>query len=258
MESVVRLAFFFSSSFFFYLWFDDLCFGLTYAFQWALNISRLTNCSTFPHQATGSRLGQAVRRYAGKRQDLSSIPLRISFLVKGCGLWTLPCDCALTISETLKCPTSLPIVMQGSFWCWQCSDRYIISTFPYLHTPTPFSPSLISLTVSVDVKHHVYWSCRWWQYSVRCNLPHHLLGYWSPSVPSYWSFRWWQYSVRCNLPHHLLGCWSPSVPSQRQLGVEHVYPTIKRQVKVCASVYRAGHYVESGKKGWWRLEWSLM
>ena len=34
---------------------------------------------------------------------------------------------------------------------------YIISLFPHLHTPfPPFSPSLISLVVSVDVKHHVY------------------------------------------------------------------------------------------------------
>ena len=39
--------------------------------------------------------------------------------------------------------------MQESFWWWQCSDRYIIST-------PPFSPALISLMVSVDVKHHVY------------------------------------------------------------------------------------------------------
>ena len=43
--------------------------------------------------------------------------------------------------------------MQESFWWWQCSDRYIISLFP--HFP-PFFPSLISLTVSVDVEHHVY------------------------------------------------------------------------------------------------------
>ena len=48
--------------------------------------------------------------------------------------------------------------MQESFWWWQCSDRYIISLSlpppPYL--PSLFSPSLISLMVSVDVKHHVY------------------------------------------------------------------------------------------------------
>ena len=44
--------------------------------------------------------------------------------------------------------------MQKSFWWWQCSDRYIISLSPHLHNP--FSPSLISRTVSVDVKHHVY------------------------------------------------------------------------------------------------------
>ena len=39
---------------------------------------------------------------------------------------------------------------------WQCSDRYIISLSPHLHIPSPqpFSPSLISRTVSVDVKHH--------------------------------------------------------------------------------------------------------
>ena len=53
---------------------------------------------------------------------------------------------------------SLPILMQESFWWWQCSDRCIISFFPHLHTPSPppFSPSLINLMVSVDVKHHVY------------------------------------------------------------------------------------------------------
>ena len=47
--------------------------------------------------------------------------------------------------------------MQKSFWWWQCSERYIISLSPHLHTSfPPPSPSLISLTVSVDFKHHVY------------------------------------------------------------------------------------------------------
>ena len=47
--------------------------------------------------------------------------------------------------------------MQKSFWWWQCSGKYILSLFPHLLTPfPPFSPSLISLVVSVDVKHHVY------------------------------------------------------------------------------------------------------
>ena len=37
------------------------------------------------------------------------------------------------------------------------SDRYIISLSSHLRTPFPtFSQSLISRTVSVDVKHHVY------------------------------------------------------------------------------------------------------
>ena len=38
-----------------------------------------------------------------------------------------------------------------------CSDRYIISLSPHLHTPfLQFAPSLISLMVYVDVRHHVY------------------------------------------------------------------------------------------------------
>ena len=47
--------------------------------------------------------------------------------------------------------------MQKSFWWWQCSDRYIISLFPHLHTPFPLLPVPNKpLTVSVDVKHHAY------------------------------------------------------------------------------------------------------
>ena len=65
--------------------------------------------------------------------------------------------CPSLPTETLKWLSSLPILTQKSFWWWQCSDRYIISLSPNLHTPFPlFSPSLISRTVSVDVKHHVY------------------------------------------------------------------------------------------------------
>ena len=65
--------------------------------------------------------------------------------------------CLSLPTETLKWLSSLPILMQESFWWWQCSDRYIISLSPHLHTPFPhFSPSLVSRTVSVDVKHHVY------------------------------------------------------------------------------------------------------
>ena len=50
--------------------------------------------------------------------------------------------------------------MQELFWWWQCSDRYIISLSPHLrHTPfPPFFLLLISLRVSVDIKHHVYFT----------------------------------------------------------------------------------------------------
>ena len=57
---------------------------------------------------------------------------------------------SLTINETLKWLSSLPILTQESFWWWQCSDRHIISLFPHLYTP--FSQPLISLVVFVDVK----------------------------------------------------------------------------------------------------------
>ena len=50
--------------------------------------------------------------------------------------------------------------MQQSFWWWQCTDWHILFLSPHLHTPFPtLSPSLISLMVYVDVKHHVYLNC---------------------------------------------------------------------------------------------------
>ena len=67
--------------------------------------------------------------------------------------------CPSLPTETLKWFSSLPILMQESFWWWQCGNRYIIPLSPHLHTPLPpFSPSLISLMVSVDVKHNVYFT----------------------------------------------------------------------------------------------------
>ena len=93
---------------------------------------------------------------AGKRSDLGSNPLRLSFLFKSCGLWTLSCDFIPHNCETLKWLSSLPTLMQESFWWWQCSDRYIFPLPPPPCPLPPFSTSLISLMVSVDVKHHVY------------------------------------------------------------------------------------------------------
>ena len=91
-----------------------------------------------------------------KQKGLVSIPLQLSIFFKKvvvCG-HSLVVTLSLTTNETLKWLSSLPIFMQESFWWWQCSDRYILSLL--LHTPSPFSPSLISLMVSVEVKHHLY------------------------------------------------------------------------------------------------------
>ena len=79
--------------------------------------------------------------------------------------------CPSLPTETLKWLSSLPILMLKSFWRWQCSNRYIISLSHHLHTP--FSPSLISRTVSVDVKHHVYLL--------------QLLGFWSWLLLAAWA-----------------------------------------------------------------------
>ena len=47
---------------------------------------------SFPVSSLVSQSGQAVRRYAGKQRDLGLNLLRLSFLLKNCGLWTLSCD----------------------------------------------------------------------------------------------------------------------------------------------------------------------
>ena len=80
---------------------------------------------------------------------------------KGCGLWTLSCDFVPHNYETFKWLSSLPILMQESFWWRQCSDRYIISLIPRLHTPflpVPNKP----YGFFVDVKHHIYFAVGWW------------------------------------------------------------------------------------------------
>ena len=48
--------------------------------------------------------------------------------------------CPSLPTETSKWLSSLPILMQKSFWWWQCSNRYIISLSPHLHTPFLRSP----------------------------------------------------------------------------------------------------------------------
>ena len=97
--------------------------------------------SSWPSGKDGKRKGLGSKRFGS--------PFSSKVVVCGQCLVTL----SLAIYETL----SLSILIHESFWWWQCSDRYIISLFPHLHTPSPrFSPSLISLMVSVDVKHHVY------------------------------------------------------------------------------------------------------
>ena len=78
--------------------------------------SRLNKTARTLQNVTASRFGLAIRRKAGKQKDLGSIPLRLSFFFKSCNLQTVSSDFALTINETLKWLSSLPILMQESFW----------------------------------------------------------------------------------------------------------------------------------------------
>ena len=117
---------------------------------------------------------------------ISKLAQHINIQIPSKRLWfvdTVLWLCPSLPTETLKWLSSLPIFMQESFWWWQCSDRYILSVSPHIHTPfppslirhmvsvddkhlvyllthpyslPPLDPSLISLIVSVDVKHHVY------------------------------------------------------------------------------------------------------
>ena len=61
--------------------------------------------------------------------------IRLSFLFfcfffKCCSLWTLSCGCVFTVNETIKWLTPTPILIQRSFWWWQCSFRYSIRLSP--------------------------------------------------------------------------------------------------------------------------------
>ena len=67
-------------------------------------------------------------------------------------LWLCPSQ-----SMKIKMAFIAAHLKSGSFWWWRWSNKYVISLLPHLRTPFPlFSPSLISLMVSVDIKHHVY------------------------------------------------------------------------------------------------------
>ena len=141
-----------------------------------------------------SRFGLAVsRRYWGSVVSGRTSAVRYRFaallsLQKGCGLWTLSklWHCPSLPTETLIWLSSLPILMQKSFWWWQCSDRYIywISLSPHLIVQElcesrggrPGLSVLTSLLVSVDVK--IYWTVlRHWSQPLVPNMSNDIWGH---------------------------------------------------------------------------------
>ena len=96
-----------------------------------------------------------------KQKGLGSILLRLSVLFKKvvvCGHSVV--SLSFTINETLKWPSSLPILMQRSLTIpvipvmTVLRQVYNLPLPPPLHHLSPFFSS--GITVSVDVKHDVY------------------------------------------------------------------------------------------------------
>ena len=122
---------------------------------------------------------------------------------------------SLTINETLQWLSSLPILMHESFWWRQCSDRYIISLSPHLHTPPPpthththpFSPSLIFP----------------WTLSTMCNYLHLRVG----PTPFFQPSKMWRKTVQEALTGfpRSLGDSSEPVPSTSFEPVDNRPPT---------------------------------
>ena len=79
------------------------------------NLKTASPASPRPADAVCEPVWPAVRRSPGQQKDLDSIPLRLSFLLKKVVICR---HCHnVTINQTLKWLSSLPIVMQESF-CW--------------------------------------------------------------------------------------------------------------------------------------------
>ena len=95
----------------------------------------IVHCACEPVWPSGKALGWKAE--LGPRFD----SLRLSFLFKNCGLWTLSCDFGQTINEILKWLTQLPTLTQnhsGGNSVARVGVRYKIPD-------PPTSPSLISL-----------------------------------------------------------------------------------------------------------------
>ena len=141
--------------------------------------------------------------------------------------------------------------MQASFWWWQCSDRYIISLFPNLHTPFP--PSLISRTVSVDVKHHVYYLLTWCSicYPTSEDIKNQRTNNWCPRVQELCDSR----GGRPGLP--VPNSPSPWYSRTGWLGLKHQFTYLLTIIVLTASVDVKQHwtrtYNTSGAA--WKSRW---
>ena len=81
---------------------------------------------------TGKALYRLISRRASARFRFGC-PFSSKVMV--CGHCLVPLS--LTINETLKWHSPLPILMEESLWRWRCSDRYAVSLIPQLWDPGP-------------------------------------------------------------------------------------------------------------------------
>ena len=96
-------------------------------------------------EAESSRGPSAYQLNALPLGQTGSIPGGVRSTASLRRLWfvdTLLWLCPPLPTDTLRWLSSLPILMQKSFWWWQCNDRYVISLSPHLHTPRPLLPVL--------------------------------------------------------------------------------------------------------------------
>ena len=134
---------------------------------------------------------------------------QLSFLFKSCGLWSLVTS-SLTINETLKWLSLLPITMQESFWWWSLQKFTPASCFHGVLYPQKLWIWCFISTETVDMVLYIHRNCGYkapWKQEAGVNFKESwwcrvktfaLEGYakldWAWSSPH---MDWWPLHVAC-------------------------------------------------------------
>ena len=110
------------------------------------NCRSLENTQNLPWAPTDDFLRQSARCPAYSLKNWSKLRIRSGSCFQL--LWSVDTVlwlCPSQLMKQLKWLSSLPILMQESFWWWQCSDRCIIFLFPPYLPPPPQPAPLLSV-----------------------------------------------------------------------------------------------------------------